>query len=557
MAGTSPLKWRAKLDTDALRIGQLWDPATGAWSATLTSRDRRRIQHMVSPRWLRLLRAGPTRFRPTDWILTPRRLTEAAWEMHEADGTAHLEHGVLYYLLARVPNAHSNYEQFGYEQFIAVEYLLGCVQKWTANRIICAPVPQSAERATVEPFRTCCTETTADLEMIYGDPDDRVLLDQQHTVPPCCGIAGLPTSTEHHVRLCPHCMGQHFLSPAHSDPSQTCTYEQLHDTEADATADSILGDHTYVGVPTLTSHDHALDRARLACDNPLHNAYLVGEQAKLPGGVPNPSGSNRTVCWPAQIVLTGTTATTWSASRGRLRWAHHRHLHVVDASLADIRAHWTHARLPGGGPRPTINLQRLRSDLDPHPALTTATAVQQIKRCDWLTPVKNFALECVLGLLSDGYACSHGQHGRCPLCDNEDFSVPHEIATCSATRAVRGWLLEVARQLVPTLISVSIASFVLYGLHPRIRNDPVALSLRECIFAQWRAIRSRKLHGHPAWSGSQIRSALNQRLERAIIYDYIHNPWVDICAKWRPYVTIGDDTPTINGLPTPSRGGGK
>ena len=33
--------------------------------------------------------------------------------------------------------------------------------------------------------------------------------------------------------------------------------------------------------------------------------------------------------------------------------------------------------------------------------------------------------------------------------------------------------------------------------------------------------------------------------------------WVDICAKWRPYVTIGDDTPTINGLPTPSRGGGK
>jgi hypothetical protein len=43
----------------------------------------------------------------------------------------------------------------------------------------------------------------------------------------------------------------------------------------------------------------------------------------------------------------------------------------------------------------------------------------------------------------------------------------------------------------------------------------------------------------------------------AIIYDYIHNPWVDICAKWRPYVTIGDDTPTINGLPTPSRGGGK
>jgi hypothetical protein len=59
------------------------------------------------------------------------------------------------------------------------------------------------------------------------------------------------------------------------------------------------------------------------------------------------------------------------------------------------------------------------------------------------------------------------------------------------------------------------------------------------------------------WSGSQIRSALNQRLERAVIYDYIHNPWVDICAKWRPYVTIGDDTPTINGLPTPSRGGGK
>ena len=68
---------------------------------------------------------------------------------------------------------------------------------------------------------------------------------------------------------------------------------------------------------------------------------------------------------------------------------------------------------------------------------------------------------------------------------------------------------------------------------------------------------SRKLYGHPAWSGSQIRTALNQRLERAIIYDYIHNPSVDICAKWRPYVAIGDDIPTINGLPTPSRGGGK
>eukprot|EP01047_Picozoa_sp_COSAG01_P019797 COSAG01_NODE_1112_length_11654_cov_8.254435_8_plen_112_part_00 len=95
-----------------------------------------------------------------------------------------------------------------------------------------------------------------------------------------------------------------------------------------------------------------------------------------------------------------------------------RHLHVVDASLADIRAHWTHARLPGGGPRPTVNLQRLRRELDPHPALSTAVVVQQIKRCDWLTPVKNFALECVLGFLSDGYACSHGQHGRCPLCDN-------------------------------------------------------------------------------------------------------------------------------------------
>ena len=143
------------------------------------------------------------------------------------------------------------------------------------------------------------------------------------------------------------------------------------------------------------------------------------------------------------------------------------------------------------------------------------------------------------------------------MCDNEDFSIPHEIATCHATRAVRGWLLEVARQLLPALASVSIASFVLYGLHPRLRNDPVALSLRECVFAQWRAIRSRKLYGHPAWSGSQIRTALNQRLERAIIYDYIHNPWVDICAKWRPYVTIGDDIPTINGLPTPSRGGGK
>ena len=127
----------------------------------------------------------------------------------------------------------------------------------------------------------------------------------------------------------------------------------------------------------------------------------------------------------------------------------------------------------------------------------------------------------------------------------------------SATRAVRGWLLEVARQLLPILVPVSIASFVLYGLHPRLRNDPVALSLRECVFAQWRAIRSRKLHGHPAWTGSQIRSALNQRLERTIIYDYIHHPCIDICAKWRPYVTIGDDTHTINGLPTPSRGGGK
>ena len=61
----------------------------------------------------------------------------------------------------------------------------------------------------------------------------------------------------------------------------------------------------------------------------------------------------------------------------------------------------------------------------------------------------------------------------------------------------------------------------------------------------------------PAWSGSQIRSTLNKRLERAILYDYIHNPKVDICAKWRPYVTIGDDIPTIHGLPTPSRGGGK
>ena len=68
------------------------------------------------------------------------------------------------------------------------------------------------------------------------------------------------------------------------------------------------------------------------------------------------------------------------------------------------------------------------------------------------------------------------------------------------------------------------------------------------------------MHGSYEYScgrADEIRTALNQRLERAIIYDYIHNPWVDICAKWRPYVTIGDDIPTINGLPTPSRGGGK
>ena len=52
---------------------------------------------------------------------------------------------------------------------------------------------------------------------------------------------------------------------------------------------------------------------------------------------------------------------------------------------------------------------------------------------------------------------------------------------------------------------------------------------------------------------SCTRSTLNARLERAILKDYVHHVDNNLVARWRPYLTIGDDTPTINGLPSPSR----
>jgi hypothetical protein len=105
-----------------------------------------------------------------------------------------------------------------------------------------------------------------------------------------------------------------------------------------------------------------------------------------------------------------------------------------------------------------------------------------------------------------------------------------------------GWLPQgacrpencVARQLVPTLVSVSIASFVLYGLHPQIRKrsrctEPTRMYLHA--MAGYTLAQNPRAPSLVELADPPVRP---QPTVRAIIYDYIHNPWVDICAKWRP-----------------------
>jgi hypothetical protein len=81
-----------------------------------------------------------------------------------------------------------------------------------------------------------------------------------------------------------------------------------------------------------------------------------------------------------------------------------------------------------------------------------------------------------------------------------------------------------------------------------LHNDPVAQNLRECAFAQWRAVRARVLAKPTA------RATLNARLEPAIRKDYMYAHHVDtyLEARRRPYLRIGDDTrrPPTASLPS-------
>ena len=80
------------------------------------------------------------------------------------------------------------------------------------------------------------------------------------------------------------------------------------------------------------------------------------------------------------------------------------------------------------------------------------------------------------------------------------------------------------------------------------------LALRECMFAQWRTTRWRALNRPTNASRQATRKQLNARLERAIYQSYTRQQGATFVARWRPYTSIGDDTPTIHGLPDPSRG---
>ena len=261
--------------------------------------------------------------------------------------------------------------------------------------------------------------------------------------------------------------------------------------------------------------------------------------------------------WPPNITLVGPTDKAWAASRGRLTWADNQSYSrwgghfVVQATLEDIRARWTHAR-GGRGARPTANVTALIRAVEPHPSATLTRAHRLLKQAAWLAPVKDFARECIGGFLPNGYALGQG-HNMCPICGREKFSVYHEIAECRGMRHVREWLLEVSSHLFPILVESAIASFVLFGLHAHFHCNHVAQNLRECVFAQWRAVRARALKHPTNPSRKVVRSTLNARLERAILKDYVHHVDNSLVARWRPYLTIGDDTPTINGLPSPSR----
>ena len=264
--------------------------------------------------------------------------------------------------------------------------------------------------------------------------------------------------------------------------------------------------------------------------------------------------------WPANVTLVGPTATCWAASRGRLTWndiigySPHGGHYVVNAKMATIRARWTHAR-GGRGPRPTDNAKELAAITEAHPTATVKRALHTLKMTDWLKPLKDFARACIGGFLPNGYACGQGHNG-CPLCSqpNQSFSTHHEIAECAGMRFSREWLLEVSAHLLPVLSSSAIAAFVLYGLHARYHHDPVATALRECMFAQWRTTRWRALNRPTNASRQATRKQLNARLERAIYQSYTRQQGATFVARWRPYTSIGDDTPTIHGLPDPSRG---
>ena len=62
----------------------------------------------------------------------------------------------------------------------------------------------------------------------------------------------------------------------------------------------------------------------------------------------------------------------------------------------------------------------------------------------------------------------------------------------------------------------------------------VAQNLRECVFAQWRAVRARALKHPTNPSRKVVRSTLNARLERAILKDYVHHVNNNLVARWRP-----------------------
>ena len=193
-------------------------------------------------------------------------------------------------------------------------------------------------------------------------------------------------------------------------------------------------------------------------------------------------------------------------------------------------------------------------EIDPHPSVNLNTAISTLTATTWTTAVKNFAWSCTANCLPNGYSCSRGKHGLCPLCGTAKQSVLHEVAHCPQLQSTRRWILEVCGNVVPQVTAASLPAFIMYGLHRAISNQRNVLVLRACFFAQWRAQRNAAINGHDN-AVQRTWSTMNQRLRAGILRDWSRGSTPHkFNIRWQPYASHGPNGPCFHIFPSPRDG---